>query len=55
MVRLPGSEDGQVVSQPVSTMIVHPILEAMLHGQFRSSGDIAALVAGKRAGRQKDR
>jgi Sulfatase len=55
MVHLPGSKDGQVVSQPVSAMIVHPILEAMLHGQLRSPDDIAALVAGKWAGRQKDR
>jgi hypothetical protein len=30
-------------------MIVHPILEAVLRGQLRSSGDIAALVAGKQA------
>jgi membrane-anchored protein YejM (alkaline phosphatase superfamily) len=55
LVHLPGSKDGQVVSQPVSAMIVHPILEAMLHGQLRSSGDIAALVAGRRPGRHKDR
>jgi hypothetical protein len=55
MVHLPGSEDGQMLSQPVSTMIVHPILEAMLRGQLRSSGDIAALVAGKQAVQQKDR
>jgi membrane-anchored protein YejM (alkaline phosphatase superfamily) len=55
MVRLPGSQDGQVVSQPASAMILHPILEAMLRGQLRSSGDIAALVAGRQAAQQKDR
>jgi hypothetical protein len=49
MVHLPGSEEGQVVSQPVSAMIVHPILEAVLRGQLRSSADIAALVARKQA------
>jgi hypothetical protein len=36
-------------------MILHPILEAMLRGQLRSSGDIAALVAGQQAAQQKDR
>lgn len=54
MVHLPGSEEGKVVSESVSAMIVHPILEAMLQGQLRSSDDIAALVAGKQAGQQKD-
>ena len=54
MVRLPGSQDGQVVSQPVSAMIVHPILEALLRGRLRSSGDIAALVVGEKAGEQAE-
>ena len=51
MVHVAGSEDGRVVSQPVSAMVVHPILEAILHGQLRSSADVAALVAGQ----QKDK
>ncbi|HZD77746.1 MAG TPA: sulfatase-like hydrolase/transferase [Acidobacteriaceae bacterium] len=44
VVRLPGSEEGQVISRPTSAMIVHPILEALLRGQLHSSGDIAALA-----------
>jgi hypothetical protein len=41
-------------------MIVHPILEAMLRGQLRSSGDVAGLVAekreaGRKAGREAER
>ena len=52
MVHLPGSEEGQVVSQPVSAMIVHPILKAVLRGELRSSGDIAALVAREQAEKQ---
>lgn len=44
MVHLPGTEDAQIVSQPVSAMIVHSILEAMLRGQLHSSVDTAALV-----------
>jgi hypothetical protein len=45
MVHLPGSEEGQIVSQPASAMIVHSIVEAMLRGQLHSSGDTAALIA----------
>jgi hypothetical protein len=52
MVHLPGGEGGRRVSQPVSALIVHPILEAMLRGRLRSAGDIAALVNGQQAGQQ---
>jgi Sulfatase len=52
MVHLPGNENGQVISRPLSAMIVHPILEAMLHGQIRSAAEIAALIAGQQAGQQ---
>jgi hypothetical protein len=44
MVRLPGAGEGQVVSRPLSAMIVHPILEAMLRGRLRSAGDLASLI-----------
>jgi hypothetical protein len=55
MVRLPGSEDGQVLPQPVSAMIVHPILQGLLRGRLRSSSDIAALATGKQAGQQENK
>jgi Sulfatase len=45
MVHLPGSEDGQVISQPVSAVVVHGILQAMLRNQVHSPADIAALAA----------
>jgi Sulfatase len=48
MIHLPGSEDGQILSQPMSAMIVHPVLEAMLRGQLRSPDDITALAASQR-------
>jgi hypothetical protein len=40
MVHFPGGDNGQVIAQPLSAMVVHTILEAMLQGQVHSAGDI---------------
>lgn len=48
MVHLAGSEAGQVVSSPVSAMVVHSILEGLLRGQLHASGDVAALAGQQR-------
>jgi hypothetical protein len=45
MVHFPGQLQSQTMSQPVSAMVVHSILEAMLRGQARSPSDIKDLVA----------
>ncbi|MFL6428870.1 MAG: hypothetical protein ACJ71S_11550 [Acidobacteriaceae bacterium] len=44
MVHLPGSDSSQVVSKPVSVLIVHDILESLLRGQLHNTSDINELV-----------
>jgi hypothetical protein len=49
MVHLAGSEEGRIVARPTSAMVVHSILDAMLHGQAETPSAIAALAAAEPA------
>jgi hypothetical protein len=45
IVHLPESEEGKIISAPVSLMFVHTLLDAMLRGQIHSESDIDSLGA----------
>jgi hypothetical protein len=45
MVHLPGAAAGQVIADPVDMLVVHPILESLLHDRMNTPADLNKLVA----------
>jgi hypothetical protein len=41
MVHLPRSDSGQVIAKPLNLLVVHSILDALLHGQVHTPADLA--------------
>jgi membrane-anchored protein YejM (alkaline phosphatase superfamily) len=41
MVQLPRSDSGQVIAKPLNLLVVHSILDALLHGQVHTPADLA--------------
>jgi hypothetical protein len=44
IVHLPGQDNGQVISKPVSVLIAHDVIESLLRGHMYAPTDLAALV-----------
>jgi sulfatase-like protein len=44
MVHLAGMDSGQIVKKPVNMLVLHPILESLLHGQICTPADLAEVV-----------
>jgi hypothetical protein len=44
MVHLPGAATGQVIAKPVDGLVVHRILERLLHGQMHTPADLSQLI-----------
>jgi hypothetical protein len=51
IVRLAGSDAGERITQPVSILFVHTILEGVLRGQIHSPADVTALAHAQQEGR----
>jgi hypothetical protein len=48
LIRFPGSQAGRKVDEPMSEMIEHDLIAAMLRGEIKSQEDLESYLAGQR-------